>query len=1005
MATPQDIIYNAGSTTVTVATTPPTVETTSSLLTEELTPPTAPTTSTSVAGMIRNISQTVQEREIIKTCPDVVVFIDGLPYMINVYVNDPRTGNQSTLVNFNDHVVSFSASYDVDSLVPNCTIGLQVPNYQKYLYQQPGGNNLLQTMAQIQVYAKGYYLAAGTGDTVYRRVFKGVTSYIGYNDNGKTLEISIQCQGILYLFEKMQTNIHPSASTATHTGAQLTTFQSIYASGNCFEILQQVFNDALRSDGFQFGNLWNQSMGGYSSSGVNPFWQAVRKGYMAKWQAILTNMTKDVHIYGPNKDNLGDNVCLKKGQKWGEKDKNTQSAAVSKYSTQNEATISEQNATYYGNIAVYLPFKNIVAMDLKNDVIVNRLDLIREVVAMMDFEAYQDIDGKIIIKPPIYNLDVTNLGTRTSQTQTNPNSPHNSLTNPATQIYETNNPFVVYLSEILTEQENEDQAAIRRTRTTVCGNICRGLVIQGAADVANYVGEYIDVTKLAKFGLREEPLYMVPWIANGGGQTTLFAHAAAETARANRGYRTYTFTIPMRPELKLGFPVYIPHKDMYAYIKSISLSFDIGGTATMTVTCDSVRRRVLVNTLQTSGSGNSQQTFSAYTPAPNLVYQWTQTTTNSSTLPSQSPSSAVVTTQQAALLNAGTISGVSNTNTNPSNPVGVSQTLPTPIKSPDGSSFQPTPSALSVYSVQSSILASHTGNQFDTPTSTYVIKNDGNAQQGTIDPATGHGYFCKDQAHSQSRSADLAYIKTLCGDVLTHADSVIPFTDDKGYELIAPFPWGRWVSLNKALKEFTEKGWVQPPTDVNGNDTLQDLQTLQNTDAFLFAGLGTPSATNDPSSQLVSVLNQQNRLVGGSLTGTYSVAPLPAASTTTTNVSAQQTAGSGTNSPTQYASQTNSTQPDATVIILHYDPSQAGSFADRNLLNAAQPENAFAQQLLASTQNAAQQLVDVLVSGNVSPSPTVQEELLVANTPVVQSRYTGQAGVQLPLYQSTPGNG
>src|SRR5271154_502485 len=213
MANPQDVSSSGNQAASTQAAT--------------VTPAASQSQPTSAANMIRNIAQTVLEREIIKTCPDVVVFIDGLPYLINLYINDPASsGSQTTLVNFNDHVVSFSASYDTDTMVPNCTVQLQVPNFQKFLYQMPGGNNLLQTMAQIQVYAKSYYMAA-TGDTVYRRVFKGVTSYIGYNDNGKTLEVSIQCHGILHLLEKMQINIHPSLVSAHKAASRLTIYQSI----------------------------------------------------------------------------------------------------------------------------------------------------------------------------------------------------------------------------------------------------------------------------------------------------------------------------------------------------------------------------------------------------------------------------------------------------------------------------------------------------------------------------------------------------------------------------------------------------------------------------------------------------------------------------------------------------------------------------------------------------------------------------------------------------------
>ena len=912
---------------------------------------------------IRNVSQTVQEREIIKTCPDLVVFIDGLPYLTNFFVNDPKGANK-TLVNFNDHVVSFSASYDTDAMVPDCSIGLVVPNFQKYLYQMPGGNNLIQTMAQIQVYAKSYFMSA-TGDTVYRRVFKGVTSYIGYVDNGKTLDITIQCHGSLHLLEKMQVNIHPSTNAMEKAAAEPTIFQSRYSSGDCFEIIAMVFLDALRSDMFQISSLKSAAM-----TAGNPFYDAITRGYMAKWQAILWNMVKDVHVYGPYKDNLGDTLPMVKDPSYGDPAKMKGAASMSKRSSQSEAQKTNPDTgtynEYYNNITKYLPFRNITALDVTNNVIVNRLDVIREVVRKIDFEAYQDIDGKIIVKPPLYNLDVVNLAPRLSlygATQTLDGNSHNSLTNPATAIFPENNPFVIHLSEILTEQENEDQSAIRRTRTTLTGNAMRAFGIQYREDL-KAIGEYIDITKLAKFGLREEPSYQAAFL-DYADKYTLFAHAAAETARANRGYRTYTFTTQMRPELKLGFPVFIPHRDMYAYIKSISINYQVGATATMSVTCDSIRRRVLVSTAQSRGTGNSQKTeLQVFTPAPNLIYQWTNNPPpQTQPDPSQAPSNSQYWGNTYSQIATGTSGGVSNDQSNPTNLVGTSVTLPIPGVNKDNSKNGPTPAQAKVDSLRSQVTGVRQGNQPSTPYATYVIKNDGDPKQGTVNPATKQAYF-----PDTGLNANKAYIDMICGNETTHANSVMPFTDTKGYEVIAPFPWGRWQNLTDALKEFTEQGWIVKNQNLAGNDSqsLQDLQTLQNTNAFIFAGLGTPTSTSDPSTQLLqTALSQQIALVGGS--NTAAVAPpttMPGSVTT----------------PKQIAAQKFNFQPDATVIVLHYDPSQTATTGVNSLLNAAQPENAFAQQLLANTQNTQQQLVNVLVSGSVSPTPAVQEALLATLT-------------------------
>lgn len=912
-----------------------------------------------MANMIRNISQTVQEREVIKTAPDIVVYLDGLPYLVNYFIGDPTTGVKYTNVPFNDHVTAFNASYDTDLMVPSATINLQIPNYQKFLYQMPGGNNLIATMMQVQVYAKGYYMSA-QGDTIYRRIFKGVVSHVGYNDNGKTLEVSIQCFGTLYMLERMQINVNPSVQLATAIGSRLTVWQTNFAYSNPYRILADAFLLGLSSDSFQLNNLQQQQV----LSGT--FGDAVRRGYVAKWQSILTNLTKDVHIYGADwKDNLGETKLAKKSAVFGTMDKDLTAASVNRYNAVNE--VQDASQMFYANIMKYQPFKIITEAHLFDPVIRNRLDLIREIVQIIDFEAYQDLDGKIIIKPPLYNLDVTNLGVRTQETSTLPNTNSNSLLNPLTQIYEQNNPFVVNLAEILTEQETEDQAAIRRTRTVLTGNVLRDLNFNYPEKVKPTV-EFVDVAKLAKFGLREEPAYNVPWL-DADDKVSLFAHAASETARLNRGYRTYTITIPLRPELKLGFPMYFPHKDMYGYIKTISAQYQVGGQATMTIVCDTLRRRVLISTQQTGSSGTSQlKDYNLFTTAPNLVLQWTKNPNPASTPdPLQSPGyNAQFFQPQYQQIAQGGPKPSANSGSL-SNEVGSSKSQTAPATNPDGSKGGPSADELVINTYDTQIIGNTWGTQTDTQTATYVVKNDATAAQGTQrpdSPATIRQGFKIPAFHSPTggfftsvRPADLSYMQDLMANPITGTPGTIPYTDDKGYEVVAPFPWGRWQDLNSAIKEFTQQGWVATPVDASGQPTqnLQDIAILQATDAFMFAGLGVPTATGDPSTQLLSAQSTLQTTVGGSF---------------------------GLTGPTQNSggkSSIPSVQPDATIIILKYDQ-QVGAFSDSKLLSEPQPENANAQKLLTNTQSVAQQLVDVLVTGKVSPSIGVQEQLLATKT-------------------------
>lgn len=138
-----------------------------------------------MANQVRNFLQTVQEREIIKTCPDVVVYIEGRPYLLNPYINSSDANHQSngqyTVINFNDYIDSFTVSYQVDNLVPSGSFSLSIPASQKYLFQAPGGNNLIESMMQVQVFAKGYY-PAKNGNTLYYRVFKGLVTGVTHTD-------------------------------------------------------------------------------------------------------------------------------------------------------------------------------------------------------------------------------------------------------------------------------------------------------------------------------------------------------------------------------------------------------------------------------------------------------------------------------------------------------------------------------------------------------------------------------------------------------------------------------------------------------------------------------------------------------------------------------------------------------------------------------------------------------------------------------------------------------
>lgn len=832
---------------------------------------------------IRNISQSVQEREIIKTAPDIIVYIDGLPYLENPYVNGAN-GQQFTLVNFNGYVSAFSASYDTDSLLPTGTVNLSVPNHMKYLFQAPGGNNLVESMSELQVMAKGYYPAAD-GGTLYHRVFKGVISHATHTDTGQSLEISIQAQGILRFLELMQIDLSPSLLSNSERPA--TPFQTNEYNLDPYQQIANQFLKGVTFEGFQYNSILQ------STVQSSDFAKAAAAGYVNKWQQILSGVRKIVHIFGytfgtvlPQDINAIAKPTDSRGREWPDK-------KVDSEKTVGQLLESDPSHDLYTSILRgYLPDFKIGTIKLLDGQVVSRLERIRMITNAIAMEAYQDINGDIIVKPPLYNLDVTdttpiveNQNSAFSQDQ------QSKVRSAEVRFNAQNNPFIVYLSEMEPDAETEDEKGIRATRLTVQPDWLRTLHFNDASSSFRDAVWHIDIAKLAKFGLREEPAKTLPWLT-AGDKVALYTYAVSELNRANRAYRTYTFTIPMRPELRLGFPMYFPHRDMYGYIRSVSLNYTVGGTSTMTVMCDTLRKRPMFPTQAQSqttngnptGSGATQPTI-IYTTQPNLVMKWTEPpSATPSGLPSSNPTNPVTSG------NLGHPAGSSMTgNQSSSDPaVNLVGNPATQLQSTQKPVFD---EQTRVVNYRRDQLGTYWGTKADTTTRSFRVQNDveSPAESAASGVPAGKPFFSRDHwltprpsrddkgnpiyvtaspaknttsqgLSTQPSGAPQRIQKMTSGIDMTYFQRILtsqPFTDEKGYELVTPFPWGRWKTLPEAYAETRLSKLVDTPS-------TQDLTVLQGVDAFLFAGMGTPQGNLSPGGQLQIALQKiQNQVESG----------------------------------------------------------------------------------------------------------------------------------------------
>ena len=877
--------------------------------------------------------------------------------MVNYFVSDPETNNPYTVVQFNDWVTSFNASYDIENLVPSASIQLQVPNHAKHLFQMPGGNNLIQTMMQVQVFAKGYFFG-NDGSTLLRRVFKGMISHVSMSDDGKMLSIQLQCYGTLHLLELMQVDLSPGLISNSPMGAQ--PFTSNLAYCNPFVMIILMFLHRITTEGFYVKSL--EGADATVKDPTNAFYQSVQSGYVTKWQSILVAMKKDVHFYGVTYKDIsaydpGDLIVesLVKGKKdldtlGSEPDFYTKDpeAAQAGYLAHKTGPSSNQP---YPAMRDYLPDMELSAIQLLNNKIVNRIDEVRKVLQMICYEGYQDVDGKIIFKPPCYNLDVTNIGTATDTTPATNSGPTGTVPSPSgtsvnlnksdpiTEINSTNNPFIINLDEIIgMDSETEDQAAVRTTRMTVRGNWDPTWQMHGNEDLLPTV-DYKDMSKLLKFGLREQPTQSIGWFKSGDTYD-LFAYAIDQTNRSNRGYRTYSCTIPMRPELKLGFPCFIPHRDMYGYIKSISIQYTQGGAATMTVNMDMLRPRPLLPTKQTpvSATGTGQP-VTIYASQPNLVYQWTSgpAKTNEAGLDPSSASTTYPTGSQIGLGGSSASSPFTSLTNNSSNSCPVQPSSNSPANIVGTAASNPLTPDQALTSQQEVVLRaaqSGTGTTWgmepDNPNGAYWRRQNDTYGPYVVESGSGHyGDPNGGCVYVKPRNVDSGYYHDV--------RRTIPFTDGKGYEVIAPFPYGRYTDLRTAFKEFTQEGYIIPDAHQSPSDAFVPNDAVQ---ALLAAGLTAPSGSGETVAQLIAAMN-----------GT---APGSASSIT-----------AGKN--------------DYTIIVLSYAGQTSKS--DSQLLQNAQPDVKSAITQLEGTVTTEQQAISVLVSGSTAPTLATLETLAASQTP------------------------
>jgi len=503
-------------------------------------------------------------RPTVVTAPDALVYINGESDIIGC----PQCKRKFDL---NKFITNVTVELNVDSPPGSANISLSVPRHTiDDLYFD--GNLLLTPMMEVEIYCKGYYLIEGIPQ--YYPIFWGMITDVGDNYSGGEHTISINCADILKWWEICQMNVNPAfTQTAGQLGRNL--FGNVFFGSNPYDVIwtlaQQSFGDIVVAS----GSLVSMN----KEEGQKETFNAALSDIMLYWQKRFSRIRSNLLLYGTQGTAVrGDTLYDRFNTTKPEMGKPFASQVVRVANGGQTAGQMTFDPTDPEVTAMRTQGTNAGQVNLWQSEYQTKLEAANTAKNAIGFEFFMDVDGSIVFKPPFYNLDVL------------PNKP------------------VSWIQDIdIIDWDFSESEAEVVTQLTIQGGFA-GNVDWGVGEDLVPFTSVTDYHLLRKYGWRQHS-----FSSEFLGDTQLMFYVGMDMLdRLNSKRHRGTITIPCRPELRMGFPVYVASKDQIWYVSGISHNISFGGRATTTLSVTAKRQKFIAP----KGIGTMSVTGVAAAPPP-----------------------------------------------------------------------------------------------------------------------------------------------------------------------------------------------------------------------------------------------------------------------------------------------------------------------------------------------------------------------------------------------------
>jgi len=513
-----------------------------------------------------------QGRNVLRLAPDAFIAVNtevGMRVVSPVGTDSNSNGYRSLDVRGGITSINISAAIHPPGS-SRANIDIIAPIYkglhEDYYYTLPNGTRkfVLQPMMEVKVFFKGLKLK--NGNPVYYPVFWGFISSISENYSGGVYNFSLVCSDMLSWWKYQKLTLIPANESSAIAG-RLTPykFPTLFLDMNPWQIIYNLFyqTDWLDEEGNRydfiypklskldsapdFGHLLNgdEEVERYffqTANNANSYWQ--RRFGTGRTSPADNSDRMQLEMFGLLNSLDLNNREIVSALSFDER--------IETY--QDRFNVQDLDINFY-LLSYVQPYGAHNVYNSGSEALEHtKLEIATEVCEQTEMEFFLDTNGSVVFKPPFYNLDVTNSDVDT---------------------------YVIKAKDVINFSGDVNTDAICTYLEAYSPRF------QFDPDLDS-TATHIDQDLLRKFGLR----YQKVDVRYGVDENQLRLIAAAKMARINGAAFTGSVSIPMRPEIRLGYPVYLSHIDAYYYVTGISHSFSFGSSATTTLSLEYRRDRV-----------------------------------------------------------------------------------------------------------------------------------------------------------------------------------------------------------------------------------------------------------------------------------------------------------------------------------------------------------------------------------------------------------------------------